>query len=135
MDWRAKVWELLERPVTEQVKSFVDLAIALNTLSKEVGNYEFPLAGAKIKKARFETSLTDLLKGKVDDSMRQFLSAAVQYLTRLPDEIVEVPIDIVRALKEVERILRIEEQALDKRGQKLLNFYILQMARIVGENG
>ena len=48
---------------------------------------------------------------------------------------VEVPIDIVRALKEVERILRIEKQALSKKEQELLNFYLLQIAHHVGDNG
>jgi aspartate/methionine/tyrosine aminotransferase len=132
---RDKIWDLLETPVSEQVKSFSELAIALNTLSNEIGNSEFHGSTKKLQNTRFETTLTDLLKGKVDDSMRQFLSAAVQYLTRLPDEIVEVPIDIVRALKEVERILRIEEQALNKQEQQKLNFYILQIARLLEENG
>jgi len=46
-----------------------------------------------------------------------------------------VPVDIVRALKDVERILRIEEQALSKNKQELLNFYLFQIARYVGDNG
>lgn len=131
--WRKKIWHLLKQPVYTQVKSFVELALALNTLSKDVGTSDFQLS--TVKKTKFETTLSDLLRGKVDDSMRQFLSAAVQYLTRLPEDFVEVPIDIVRALKEVERILRIEEQALNKKEQELLNFYNLQIARRVGENG
>jgi len=134
-DTRDKIWNLLEVPVSEQVKSFTELAIALNTLSKGIGGSEFTSTSKRLQSTRFETTLTDLLKGKVDDSMRQFLSAAVQYLTRLPDEVVEVPIDIVRALKEVERILRIEEQALNKNDQQKLNYYILQIARQIGENG
>ncbi len=132
---RSKIWNLLEGPVSMQVKSFSELAIALNTLSNEIGGSEFASSSKKLQNTRFETTLTDLLKGKVDDSMRQFLSAAVHYLTRLPDEVVEVPIDIVRALKEVERILRIDEQALNKTDQQKLNFYTLQIARLVGENG
>lgn len=132
--WRNLTWKLLEEPIKNQVKSFVELAIALNTLSKDIDTREFT-AAASVKKTKFETSLADLLKGKVDDSMREFLTAAVQYLTRLPAEMVEVPIDIVRALKDVERILRIEEQALSKKKQELLNFYLLQIARHVGDNG
>ncbi|MBI1937662.1 MAG: aminotransferase class I/II-fold pyridoxal phosphate-dependent enzyme [Ignavibacteriales bacterium] len=133
--WRNLTWKLLEEPIKNQVKSFVELAIALNTLSKDIDTREFTSAAASVKKTKFETSLADLLKGKVDDSMREFLTAAVQYLTRLPAEMVEVPIDIVRALKDVERILRIEEQALSKKKQELLNFYLLQIARHVGDNG
>ncbi|MEW6195202.1 MAG: pyridoxal phosphate-dependent aminotransferase [Bacteroidota bacterium] len=133
--WREKIWLLLEEPVINQVKSFVELAIALNNFSKEVGSKELTLSTTAIKKTKFKTSLADLLKGSVDDSMRQFLTAAVQYLTQLPSEMVEVPVDIVRALNDVEQILRIEEQALSKKKQELLNFYLIQIARHVGDNG
>ncbi len=117
------------------MKSFVELAIALNTLSHDIGTPKLSLTSSSIKNVKFSTSLSGLLKGKGDDSMRQFLSAAVQYLTRLPEDMVEVPIDIIRALKEVERILKIEKQALDKKEQDLLKFYTLQIARLTGENG
>lgn len=133
--WRKKIWELLEDPVREQVKSFIELSVALYSLSKDIDTADIRLSQSSIKKQKFETSLTDLLKGKMDDSMRQFLSAAVQYLTRLPEDMIEVPIDIIRALKDVERILRIEEQALNEKDQDLLKYYILQTARLVGENG
>ena len=133
--WRNKIWQLLEEPIKNQVKSFVELAIALNRLSKDIDTKEFVLKAPAISKSKYETTLVDLLKGNVDDSMKQFLSAAVQYLTRLPAEQVEVPIDIVRALKEVERILRIEEQALSKNKQELLHFYLFQIARYIGDNG
>ena len=133
--WRNKIWKLLEEPIKNQVKSFVELAVALNGLSKDIDMKEFSLSASSINKSKYQTSLSGMLRGNVDDSMRQFLSAAVQYLTRLPAEQVEVPIDIVRALKEVERILRIEEQALSKSNQELLNFYLLQIARYVGDNG
>ncbi len=133
--WREKIWLLLEEPVINQVKSFVELAIALDNFSKEIGSKELTLSTTSVKKTKFKTSLADLLKGSVDDSMRQFLTAAVQYLTQLPSEMVEVPVDIVRALNDVEQILRIEEQALSKKKQELLNFYLIQIARHVGDNG
>jgi aspartate/methionine/tyrosine aminotransferase len=133
--WREKIWDLLENPVKEQVKSFVELAIALNTLSKDMDTRDFSSTLTTAKKTKLESSLAGMFRGKVDDSMQQFLSAAVQYLTLLPSKMVEVPIDIVRALKEVERILRIEEQALSKNKQELLNFYLLQIAHHVGDNG
>jgi aspartate/methionine/tyrosine aminotransferase len=133
--WREKIWKLLEEPVKNQVKSFVELAVALNRLSRDVDTKEFILKSSSITKSKVESSLTSLLGGSVDDSMKQFLTAAVQYLTRLPAEQVEVPIDIVRALKEVERILRIDEQAVSKNKQELLNFYLAQISRYVGDNG
>ena len=133
--WRNKIWKLLEEPVKNQVKSFVELAVALNRLSKDVDAKEFVLKSPALSKSKVESSLSSLLGGSVDDSMKQFLTAAVQYLTRLPAEQVEVPVDIVRALKEVERILRIDEQALSKNKQELLNFYLAQISRYVGDNG
>jgi hypothetical protein len=48
---------------------------------------------------------------------------------------VEVPVAIVRSLKEVEKIAKIEEQALSPEKQQLLRFYMLQIARLAGENG
>lgn len=133
--WREKVLGLLEKPVQEQVKSFVELAIALNTLSKQTDHRDFSSAIISSKQSKVQSSIAYLFRGSVDDSMKDFLSAAVQYLTQLPSQMVEVPIDIVRALNEVERILRIEEQALTKSKQDLLNFYLLQIAHHVGDNG
>jgi hypothetical protein len=46
-----------------------------------------------------------------------------------------VPVTIVRAMKDVEQIARIEEQALPADKQKLLRFYVLQIARLTGDNG
>ena len=47
----------------------------------------------------------------------------------------EVPVNVVRAMREVERIVRIEEQAVSPSRQALLRFYLLQIARAAGENG
>lgn len=67
--------------------------------------------------------------------MSQFLAAAFDYLTSLSAGMIEVPVAIIRSLKEVELIARIEEQALPPEKQELLRFYMLQIARLAGENG
>jgi hypothetical protein len=67
--------------------------------------------------------------------MRQFLIASVQFLSRLPGNRLEMPIDVIRALKDVERILVIDKQALSREEQDMLRYGILQIARICGENG
>ena len=67
--------------------------------------------------------------------MRQFLAAAVGYLTAASAGMVEVPTNVVRALKEVERIAEIEDQALKPEQQDQLRFYLLQIARLAGDNG
>jgi hypothetical protein len=46
-----------------------------------------------------------------------------------------VPVAIIRSPKEVELIARIEEQALPPEKQELLRFYMLQIARLAGDNG
>jgi hypothetical protein len=70
-----------------------------------------------------------------DDNMHQFLAAAFEYLSSLSESSIEVPINIIRALKDVEKIFKIEEQALSIKDQDLLRFNLLQIARIAGENG
>jgi aspartate/methionine/tyrosine aminotransferase len=130
--WRAKTWVLLEQPVYQRVSSFVELAIALHSLSSNVLAKEFPFAPKKMK---LSPDISNFLKMSSDDNMHQFLSAAFEYLSAVSEGMVEVPINIIRAIKEVERIIKIEEQALHPKQQDLLRFYLLQIARLTGENG
>ena len=44
-------------------------------------------------------------------------------------------LDVLRALRDVERIVKIEEQALGPQQQALVRFYMLKIARLCGENG
>jgi hypothetical protein len=79
--------------------------------------------------------IVDLLRGAMDDPMRQFLTSAVQYLVQVPEQMEKVPIEVIRALRDVEQIVRIEKQVMGKKEQDLLRFYVMQMARLCGENG
>jgi hypothetical protein len=134
-NWRRQTWELIEDPIFIQVKSFVELALALNTLTTGQAQKESSLAINPSKLLRMSSNIASLLQGVRDDSMRQFLSSVVEFLTQLPDSSEQVPINILRALEDVEKIIQIEEQALSKKEQDALRFYILQMARLAGENG
>lgn len=127
--WRRKIWDLLEEPVYQRVASFVELAIALYSISSSSSYKEYLFSPKKLKAA------PQFAKSSFDDNMQQFLSAAVEYLSAISQEMVEVPINIIRALKEVERIIKIEEQALSPKDQDKLKFYLLQIARLAGENG
>ena len=111
------------------------LALAINSISSGQKQMELPFNIEPVKVLRLGSHITDLLRGVSDDSMRQFLVSVVQYLTQLPKTMTEIPIDIIRALRDVERIVKIEEEVLTKKEQDLLRFYILQMARLCGENG
>jgi hypothetical protein len=84
---------------------------------------------------RMSTQVSQSLRGIKDDALRQFLVSVVHYLTQMPAVMTELPIDIIRALQDVERIARIEEQVLSEKQQDLMRFYLLQMARQCGENG
>ncbi len=131
-EWRTKIWDLLDKPVTSRVNSFVELAVALYSLAANTATKELPFSP---KTKKLSSQITSVFKSSGDENMQQFLSAAFELLSVMSEEMIEVPINIIRALKEVERIIKIEEQALDTAQQDLLRFYLLQIARLTGENG
>jgi hypothetical protein len=133
--WRSRAWELLEKPVVARLSSFVELAIALSSLSRGAGDGRAEVPAMFARRLRARPGVQQLLSGAQDDSMRDFLAAAFEYLSGLSEGDLEVPTSVVRALKEIERIVSIEEQALAPRDQDLLRFYLLQIARLCGENG
>jgi aspartate/methionine/tyrosine aminotransferase len=131
--WRAKIWDLLESPIFQRVQSFVELAVALNTLSLSQPLKNSP---STLRAMKLSSELSHFFtQSNSTDDMRQFLAAALNYLGALSEGMVEVPVAIVRSLKEVEKIAKIEEQALSPEKQQLLRFYMLQIARLAGENG
>jgi hypothetical protein len=131
--WRAQTWALLEQPVLQRVEAFVELAVSLHTISSREGFGDSSLSGRPV---RLPSRLDSFFRaGRVDDEMRQFLAAATQYLSIASEGLVEVPANIIRAMREVERIARIEEQALTSDQQDRLRCYLLQIARLTGENG
>ena len=131
--WRKKIWQILEQPVFQRVQSFAELAVSLHSLSRTTGGTE--TAGSK-KALKLSPDLSHFFRiARSDDDMRQFLAASLEYLSSVSGGMVEVPISIVRAMKEVERIAKIEEQVLSPKEQDILRFYLLQIARVTGENG
>jgi aspartate/methionine/tyrosine aminotransferase len=130
--WREKAWDLLREPVFARVSSFVELATALHSVAQRVPASEAALPPAMPKNPR---DVASFLRGPAEDSLQQFLVAAFEYLASIPRGSVELPTNVVRAMKEVKRIVRIEEQALSAREQDMLRFYLLQIARAAGENG
>lgn len=67
--------------------------------------------------------------------MRQFLIGALEYLGSFTEGNIEVPVSIIRAMNDVERIAQIEESALPPAKQDVICCCILQIARLAGENG
>ncbi len=130
--WRIKIWALLEDRVFSRVESFVELASALYSLSLNNNTKDLSFTPNRLK---IPNDISKYFGMQGDDNMHQFLAAAFEYLTAVSQGMVEVPINIVRAMSEVEKIIKIEEQALLPKEQDLLRFYLLQIARLTGENG
>ncbi len=131
--WRRRIWELLESPLYQRVQSFAELAVALNSLSS---THVLKNAPSPVRSSKLSSDLSHFFRASsTTDDMRQFLGAALEYLGALSEGMIEVPVAIIRSMKEVERIAKIEEQALPPEKQQLLRFYMLQIARLAGENG
>lgn len=127
---RAKAWELLFEPIFERVSRFVELASALHSVARR-----HALAGTAAAAPPTLRQAMGYLRSTHEDSLQQFLLAAFEYLSA-PLGALELPTNLVRAMKkDVERLVRIEEQALPARQQDLLRFYLLEIARLAGENG
>ncbi|WP_456441373.1 aminotransferase class I/II-fold pyridoxal phosphate-dependent enzyme [Caldithrix abyssi] len=133
--WRTKIWGLIEQKVAMQVESFVQLAQAIMHLMKQQNSAEQSLSQNFTKFQRNFEQVSSGLQALTDENLKQFLLAALQYLTSSRQEGSEVPIHVMRALHDVERIVRIESQPLTEAEQQELRFYILQIARLTGENG
>jgi hypothetical protein len=134
-EWRAQIWAIVEDPIRTQVESFVGLALAIHSLREGSTRTAAPLIAEPAEVQRLGLQVAGLLRGVADDPLRQFLLAAVQYLTEIPGTLSDVPVDVLRALRDVERIVKIEEQALGSDQQAMVRFYILKIARLCGENG
>jgi hypothetical protein len=133
--WRKQVWNTLREPIYGQVNSFVELALAINAISQGSGQGIQPVTTDISEILRIGSHVAKQLRGTGDDSLRQFLTDVVQLLTQLPGSLTEIPVDIIRALRDVERIVQIEEQVLSGKEQEIERFFLLQIARLTGENG
>lgn len=126
--YRNMIWEFLEKPVFTRVNAFVELATALYSLTLQKNIIDLPFLPNNYQ-------IPSLRSYGADENMSKFLSAAYNLLSALSKERTEVPINIIKALQEAKNIIKIEEQALSEKEQNYLRFYLLQIARITGENG
>jgi hypothetical protein len=130
--WRSIIWDVIQESIYQRVQSFTELATALYSFSA-TRSFAPSLAARGTK---LPSALADFIRtARVDDEMRQFLVGAVEYLSSFTDGSIEVPVSIIRALNDVERIALIEESALPAEKQDVLRFAVLQIARLTGENG
>jgi hypothetical protein len=132
-DLRSIIWDVMGESIYQRVQSFSELATALYSFSaaRSFGGTPAASRGAKLSPA-----LTGFFRtARADDEMRSFLVDAVEYLSSFADGNIEVPVSIIRAMNDVERIAQIEESALPLEKQDVIRGCILQIARLAGENG
>ncbi len=133
--WRKEIWQLISSKVALQVESFNQLALAISVLLKNRIDGNVTLNRNFDNLQRTFSQLRVSLQHLNDENLRQFLLAAVQYLGTASQGAGELPVNVMRALRDVERILKIEQQPLSSAEQDKFRFYILQIARLAGENG
>ena len=131
--WRSVIWEVLQDSLYRRVQSFTELATALYAFSASRSFEAYPAAG---RGARLPSALADFFRSaQPDDTMRQFLISAVDYLNSFTEGSIEVPVSIIRAMNEVEHIAQIEESALPPEKLNVIRHCTLQIARLAGETG
>ncbi len=131
--WRLTIWDLLGESIYQRVQSFTELATALSAFSASPAA---PILRPASVAGRQPSALAGLLRSlRADDEMRQFLLGAMEQLSQITESTIEVPVSIIRAVKDVERIAQIEEAALPPEKQAVLRLCVLQIARLTGENG
>jgi hypothetical protein len=131
--WRSVIWDLMGDSIFQRVQSFTELATALNSVATTRSGSS-PRSSASGQK--LPTALTGFLRSaRLDDEMRQFLVSAVEQLSNITEGSIEVPVSIIRAINDVERIAMIEETAMPAEKQAALRCCVLQIARLAGENG
>ncbi len=132
-DWRAIIWDVMGDSIYQRVQSFSELATALYSFSaaRTSGG-----ASSAARAARLSPALSGFFRtARADDEMRSFLIDAVEYLSSFAEGNLEVPVSIIRAMNDVERIAQIEESALPPDKQDVIRTCLLQIARLSGENG
>lgn len=131
--WREKIWNLIGDSIYLRVQSFTELATALYTFSsvRSTEGYQPAIRERKLSPALLEFFRT----ARVEDEMRNFLIGALEYLSLFTEGNIEVPVSIVRAMNDIERLAQIEEHVLPQQKQNALRYYLLQIARLAGENG
>jgi hypothetical protein len=131
--YRSVIWDVLGESIYSWVESFTELATALYTFSTSRSFESSPTITS-------ETRLSPAMAGffrtaRADDEMRRFLIGAIEYLSSFAEEDIEVPVSVIRAMNDVERIAQIEESVLPPEKQDVIRYCIIQIARLTGENG
>ncbi|MFN8379830.1 MAG: hypothetical protein U0452_14295, partial [Anaerolineae bacterium] len=133
-EWRSVIWDVIRDSTVQRVQSFAELATALS--ARAAMGWSGGTSAVGKGPAKLPPALADFFRSaSPDDEMRGFLSSAVEYLSSVHDGNVEVPVSIIRAMNDAERIAQIEESTLPPEKQTLFRHCVLQIARLAGDNG
>ncbi len=117
-DWRSIIWDVMGESIYQRVQSFSELATALYTFSA-IGSFGTTIPN--VRGAKLSPTLTGFFRNvRTDDEMRNFLVDAIEYLNSYTEGNIEVPVRIIRAINDVERIAQIEEAALSPEKQDVI---------------
>jgi aspartate/methionine/tyrosine aminotransferase len=131
--WRSIIWDVMGESIYQRVQSFAELATALYSFSS---SRSLGVPPAIVRETKLSPALAGFFRtARADDEMRTFLVGAIEYLSSFAEENIEVPVSIIRAMNDVERIAQIEESALPPAKQDVIRCCMLQIARLAGENG
>jgi hypothetical protein len=131
--WRSIIWDVMGESIYQRVQSFAELATALYSFSSTRSLGSPP---AIVRETKLSPALAGFFRtARADDEMRPFLVGAIEYLNSFAEGNIEVPVSIIRAMNDVERLAQIEESALPPTKQDVIRCCILQIARLTGENG
>jgi len=132
--WRSIIWEVIGDSIYQRTQSFAELATALYSFA---GTRSFSATPPPtLRGAQLSPVLAGFFRtARADDEMRGFLIGAIEYLRSFTDGNLEMPVSIIRAMNDVERLAQIEETALSPEKQSLFRHCVLQIARLAGENG
>jgi aspartate/methionine/tyrosine aminotransferase len=131
--WRSIIWDVFGDSIYQRVRSFAELATALYSFAS---TRSFSSTPPTIRGAKLSPVLAGFFRtARADDEMRDFLIGAIEYLSSFTNGNLEMPVSIIRAMNDVERIAHIEESALPPEKQNLVRHCVLQIARLAGENG
>ena len=104
--WRSIIWDVFAGSIYQWVASFTELATALYEFSTSRSFERNPkiAIGTKLSPALVSFFRT----APANDEMRHFLIGAIEYLSSFTGSDIEVPVSIIRAMNDVERIAQIE---------------------------
>ena len=131
--WRSIIWDVMGELIYQRVQSFCELATALYSFSS---TRSFGASPPIVRDTKLSAALSGFFRTtRPDDEMRTFLIGAIEYLSSFAEGNIEVPVSIIRAMNDVERIAQIEESALPPAKQDVIRCCVLQIAHLAGENG